>query len=214
MKLDVISDTVCPWCYIGKKRLERALAESGRTDVEITWRPFRLDPTIPPEGVDRKAYIERKFGPDRAKAAGETIRETGAQDGIDFAFDKIERSPNTIDSHRLIQWAGTAGVQDEVVNLLFKRYFEEGADIGNHDVLLGVAEEAGMDANLVRDLLASDADVKRVEYEDYQARQMGITGVPCFLFEGKFAITGAQDVETLIRVFDRVEMKIKEEAAG
>ncbi|WP_420561713.1 DsbA family oxidoreductase [Tepidicaulis sp.] len=212
MKLDIISDTVCPWCYIGKKRLEKALTDSGRNDVEINWRPFRLDPSIPPEGVDRQEYLERKFGPEKMKEAGGALKEMGAREGIPFAFDKIERSPNTLDSHRLILWAGSAGVQDEVVSLLFKAYFEEGKDIGDKDVLVAVAEEAGMEGDVVRDLLNSDADLKRIEYDDFQARQMGITGVPCFLFENQFALVGAQDADTLVKVFDRIEMKLKEAA--
>ena len=213
MQLDVISDTVCPWCYIGKKRLDAALAERGKDDVVVNWRPYQLDPSIPAEGIDRKAYYERKFGAERAKAAGETIKEFGEAVGIKFAFEKIERSPNTLDSHRLIRWAGSAGVQDKVVNLLFERYFEEGLDIGDHGVLLETAKEAGMDQDIVRDLLASDADLKLIQQEDYAAREMGISGVPCFLFEGKYAIVGAQETETLVRTFDKVASKLVEHSA-
>ncbi|MEQ9144848.1 MAG: DsbA family oxidoreductase [Parvibaculaceae bacterium] len=216
MQLDVISDTVCPWCYIGKKRLDKAMDAWDRKDVaiDLTWRPYQLDPTIPAEGVDRQKYYERKFGSERAKEAGKVIAEYGEMEGINFAFDKIKRSPNTLDSHRLIRWAGTAGVQMDAVELLFKRYFEEGADIGEPQVLLEVAADVGMDTDLVRDLLASDADRQKVEYEDHMAREMGVTGVPCFLFENKFSVMGAQDVDTLTKVFTRVQTRLVEQATA
>lgn len=212
MQLDIISDTVCPWCYIGKKRLEKAQIERPTIDFNINWRPFQLDPTIPAEGVDRQAYIERKFGAERAKSAGNAIREAGEMEGISFAFDQIKRSPNTLDSHRLIKWAGSAGVQNKVVDQLFARYFEKGENIGDHGVLLEAASDAGMDVDIVRDLLASDSDLKQTELEDYQAREMGISGVPCFLFEGKFAIVGAQEVSSLTRYIDKVEAKLLQQA--
>lgn len=213
MQLDIISDTVCPWCYIGKKRLEKAQIERPTIDFNINWRPFQLDPTIPAEGVDRQAYLNRKFGAERAKSAGNAIREAGEMEGISFAFDKIKRSPNTLDSHRLIKWAGSAGVQNKVVDQLFVRYFENGENIGEHSVLLEAAKDAGMDVDIVRDLLASDSDLKQTELEDHQAREMGISGVPCFLFEGKFAIVGAQEVSSLTRYIDKVEAKILQQAA-
>jgi predicted DsbA family dithiol-disulfide isomerase len=134
-------------------------------------------------------------------------------EGISFAFDKIKRSPNTLDSHRLIKWAGSAGVQNKVVDQLFERYFENGENIGEHSVLLEAAKDAGMDVDIVRDLLASDSDLKQTELEDHQAREMGISGVPCFLFEGKFAIVGAQEVSSLTRYIDKVEAKILQQAA-
>ena len=214
MQLDIISDTVCPWCYIGKKRLEKAQLERPAIDFKINWRPFQLDPTIPAEGVDRQTYIERKFGAERAKSAGNAIREAGEMEGISFAFDKIKRSPNTLDSHRLIKWAGSAGVQNKVVDQLFARYFEDGENIGEHSVLLEAAADAGMDVDIVRDLLKSDSDLKQTQLEDQQAREMGITGVPCFLFEGKFAIVGAQEVSSLTRYIDKVEAKLLQQAAS
>lgn len=214
MQLDIISDTVCPWCYIGKKRLEKAQMERPTIDFKINWRPFQLDPTIPAEGVDRQAYIEAKFGAERAKSAGNAIREAGEMEGISFAFDKIMRSPNTLDSHRLIKWAGSAGVQDKVVDQLFARYFENGENIGEHSVLLEAASDSGMDVDIVRELLASDSDLKQTQLEDKQAREMGISGVPCFLFEGKFAIVGAQEVSSLTRYIDKVEAKLLQQAAS
>ena len=190
MQLDVISDTVCPW------------------------RPYQLDATIPAEGVDRQKYYERKFGAERAKEAGKMISELGEKEGINFAFDQIKRSPNTLDSHRLVRWAGSAGLQMEAVELLFKRYFEEGEDVCKAEVLIEVASDIGMDVDLVKELLASDADRKQVEYEDHMAREMGVTGVPCFLFENKFSVVGAQDVETLTKVFSRVQDRLVERPAA
>jgi len=215
MQLDVISDTVCPWCYIGKRRLDKAIANWDRKDVEIavTWRPYQLDASIPAEGMDRQKYYERKFGTERAREAGKIIAEYGEQEGISFAFEKIKRSPNTLDSHRLVKWAGTAGVQLETVELLFRRYFEEGEDIGQHEVLIEVATDTGMDAALLRELLAGTADRKAIEEEDRMARERGITGVPCFLFENTFSVVGAQDVETLTKVFSRVQTRLVEQSA-
>ena len=157
MKLDVVSDTVCPWCYIGKKRLDQALEMHGGEGITLVWRPFQLDASIPQGGVDRKTYMEKKFGTERAKEVGNTIREFGNAVGIDFRFDLIEKSPNTMDSHRLIRWAGTAGCQNEMVDTLFRRYFEQGEDIGSHEVLIDAAGEVGMDTDIVRDLLSKDA---------------------------------------------------------
>ncbi len=216
MQLDVISDTVCPWCYIGKKRLDRAMAAWDRKDVTIAvdWRPYQLDPTIPAEGVDRQKYMEKKFGTERAKSAGKVIAEYGEMEGINFAFDKIKRSPNTLDSHRLVKWAGSAGKQLEAVELLFKRYFEDGADVGSHGVLLEVAADIGMDKDQVRNLLESDTDRQVIEYEDHMAREMGVTGVPFFLFEKKFSVVGAQEVDTLTKVFSRVQERLVEGAAS
>ncbi len=216
MQLDVTSDTVCPWCYIGKKRLDRAMAAWDRKDVTIAvdWRPYQLDPTIPAEGVDRQKYMENKFGTERAKSAGKVIAEYGEMEGINFAFDKIKRAPNTLDSHRLVKWAGSAGKQLEAVELLFKRYFEDGADVGSHGVLLEVAADIGMDKDQVRNLLESDTDRKVIEYEDHMAREMGVTGVPFFLFEKKFSVVGAQEVDTLTKVFSRVQERLVEGAAS
>ncbi len=166
MQIDIVSDTVCPWCFIGKRRLARALAMRPDVPVEMFWRPYRLDPTIPREGVDRRAYMKAKFGDGpRTTAMAETVRSEGVGEGIDFAFDRIAKSPNTLDSHRLIRWAGGVGVQDDVVERLFKAYFIEGRDIGDAAVLTAVAGEAGMDRTLVADLLSKDADLALVERE-------------------------------------------------
>jgi predicted DsbA family dithiol-disulfide isomerase len=204
MQIDVVSDTVCPWCFIGKRRLERALLMRPDLDVDVRWRAYRLDPTVPTEGVDRKAYLRAKFGDSpRTQAMGEAIRAAGAGENIAFAFEKIARTPNTLDSHRLIRWAGSTGQQDQVVELLFKAYFEDGKDLGDRDVLTSVAEAAGMDSVLVAELLSQDADRAIVEREDALAHEMGISGVPTFIFANKYLISGAQDPETIVRVIDR-----------
>ncbi len=205
MQIDVISDTVCPWCFIGKRRLAKALAQRPDVPFDVRWRAYRLDPTIPPEGYERKAYLQAKFGDtERVKAAGETIRQLGESLGIRFAFESIERAPNTLDSHRLIRWAGTAGVQDEVVERLFSSYFEQGRDISDRSVLREIAAEAGMDAELVVDLLAQDADSALVEREDTLAHQMGVTGVPTFIIANKYAASGAQEPEAFLQIIDKV----------
>lgn len=214
MQLDVVSDTVCPWCYIGKKRLDQALVMHGGDNIVLAWRPFQLDASIPEGGVDRKTYMEKKFGTERAKEVGNTIRDFGAAVGIAFRFDRIERSPNTLDSHRLIRWAGTAGRQDEMVDILFRRYFEDGEDIGARDVLVDAAAEGGMDADIVRDLLAGDADKELIRREDMTARELGIQGVPSFVINSKWVMVGAQEPETLVRMFDKLLVREAEEAAS
>ena len=196
--IDVVSDVVCPWCYLGKKRLEAALATSG-DQAEIRWRPYQLDPTIPPEGLDRKAYMEAKFGKgDRLKQAHDHLMEKGAELGLAYDFDAIKRAPNTLDAHRLIRWALAAGVQDQVVTRLFALYFEEGRDISERDLLANVAGEAGMIAAEVRATLDTDQDVDGVRQEIAQAQKIGVTGVPFFIFSGKLALPGAQEPSVMI----------------
>jgi predicted DsbA family dithiol-disulfide isomerase len=204
MQIDVVSDTVCPWCFIGKRRLQRALAMRPEVEAQVFWRPYRLDPTIPKEGVDRKAYLRAKFGDGpRNSAIGEALRSEGASEGIDFAFDKIAKTPNTLDSHRLIRWAASAGRQDDVVERLFRAYFLEGRDIGDSNVLVDVAAQTGMDSDLVGELLAKDADLDQVEREAGLANQMGISGVPTFIFDSRFMISGAREPEILAKIIDR-----------
>jgi predicted DsbA family dithiol-disulfide isomerase len=200
ISIDVVSDVVCPWCYIGQKRLDKALAAVPDIDVSVHWRPFQLDPTIPPEGKDRKAYMLAKFGSEeRLREIHARIEPLGEAEGIEFAFEAIKVSPNTLDAHRVIRWAGAAGpeVQNHLVRNLFQLYFEKGMNIGDHAVLAGAARHAGMDAVVVESLLSTDADRDAVSTEAGTASRMGITGVPCFLLEGKYAVMGAQDADTL-----------------
>lgn len=198
--VDVVSDVVCPWCFIGQKRLDKAIAAVGDIDVHIRWRPFQLDPTIPPQGKNRHEYMLAKFGSDvRIREIHDRIEPLGEAEGISFAFDAIKVAANTLDAHRLIRWAGAAGeaVQNRLVRRLFQLNFEEGANIGDHGVLTEAAREAGMDASVVATLLPTDADVEAVRTEIATASRMGITGVPCFLLEDRYAVMGAQDADTL-----------------
>lgn len=206
MKIDIVSDTVCPWCFIGKRKLEAALAARPDLEVEIVWHPFQLNPDMPAGGADRKSFMAMKFGgPERAKALHENVKIAGQAFDIDFNFDAIERMPNTLDSHRLIRWAYSAGCQHEVVEILFRRYFEDGEDIGDAAVLIATAEEAGMDAALVAELLERGADRDLILDEDRRVREMGISGVPFFIFDSRYALSGAQDPEIFHRVFDKIE---------
>lgn len=198
--VDVVSDVVCPWCFVGQKRLDNAIAALPDIDVEVRWRPYQLDPTIPPEGKDRRQYMIEKFGSDeRIRQIHQRLEAIGAEEGIRFAFDAIKVAPNTLNAHRVIRWAGSAGedIQNRLVRRLFELNFEDGADIGNPVVLIEAAREAGMDAALVEPLLPSDADVEAVKSEIATASRMGITGVPCFLLEGKYAVMGAQGSDAL-----------------
>lgn len=207
LTVDVVSDSVCPWCYIGAKRLEAALALVPDIEVETRWRPYQLDPSIPPEGTDRKAYMMCKFGDEqRLRAIHDRVIEIGRAAGIKFNFDAIEVAPNTLDAHRVIRWAASAGpgIQDRVARRIFALYFEQGADIGKMDVLTEAARDAGMDPALVESLLASDADTDAVRTEIETASRMGISGVPCFLIEGKYAVMGAQEADALADAIRKV----------
>lgn len=214
MHIDIISDTICPWCYIGKHRLERALEARPDLAVQVGWRPFQLNPDMPSEGMDRQVYLATKFGgAARGQEIYAAIEAAGAEEGISFRFDRMKRTPNTIRSHQLLRWAGSAGVQHQVSDLLFVRYFLEGQDIGDRDVLIDVAREAGMDADLVAALYADERDLEIVQAEDRMAREMGIQGVPCFIVERKYAVSGAQDPSTFLQVFDYVEKQSTENTA-
>lgn len=206
IQIDIVSDAICPWCFIGKRRLEKALAERPDIEVAINWRPFQLNPDMPREGMERADYVAAKFGSvERARQMYANVAAAGAEEGVSIAYDRMQRTPNTLDAHRLIRWADSAGVQGKVVELLFTRFFEQGADIGDHDTLVTVAEEAGMDGAVVRDLLASDADLEAVQAEDAYARKLGIQGVPCFIIDRRYAVSGAQEPEAFIEIFKRVQ---------
>ncbi|MFN3232309.1 MAG: DsbA family oxidoreductase [Alphaproteobacteria bacterium] len=203
MQIDVISDSICPWCYIGKRRLEQALAQRPDIHFEVLWRPFQLNPETPPGGWDRKEYLEAKFGDkEQAKGVYKMVRAAAEEEGLDFALESQKRLPNTVNSHRLNHWAQTAGVQDAVVEGIFKKYFIDGEDIGDPEVLVSVAEEAGMEADVVRKLLEGDADRELVLKEESVARNMGVTGVPCFIIDKKLALVGAQEPDMLLRAID------------
>ncbi|MEM9049314.1 MAG: DsbA family oxidoreductase [Pseudomonadota bacterium] len=201
--LDIISDPICPWCYIGKARFEAAL--QGRAGpFDLRWRTFQLNPDMPAAGMDRTAYLDAKFGAENAKRFYARIADEAEAAGLDVRFDKIARTPNTLDAHRLIRWARSEGAQDAVVNALFRRYFREGEDISDPEVLLQTSAEAGMDPTLVKRLLEGEADRADVREEDRLAREMGVTGVPTFIIDGRYVLHGAQDTGTWHRVIEEL----------
>ncbi len=218
--VDVVSDVVCPWCYIGQKRLETALSAVPEIDVTVRWRPYQLDPTIPPQGKDRAEYMLGKFGSaERIREIHARIEPLGAAVGIAFDFGAIKVAPNTLDAHRLIRWAANDGpaTQNRLVAGLFAAYFENGLDVGDRSVLVETARAAGMDGAIVEAMLATDADRPEVAAEIETAGRMGITGVPCFLLERRYAVMGAQEAATLadaIRQVSAAKARGELDAAG
>jgi len=212
LRIDVYSDVVCPWCYVGKRRLERALSQVGGDITTTTWRPFQLNPTMPKDGMDRTAYLEAKFGSLEAfRQLEEQVLAAGEEERIAFAFEKIARTPNTFMAHRLIWYAGQQGCQDAVVDSLFRGYFEEGADIGSPSVLVRLAERAGLSAE---QLLGSDAGTIEVKTEETAGHRLGIRGVPYFLLNGTYAMSGAQPPDRFVAAFKKVEVDRLTKKAG
>lgn len=206
--IDIFSDTICPWCLIGKRRLEKALAERPELKPAIHWRVFQLNPTMPKDGMDRRTYLAMKFGgPENATAIYDRVRRAGAEEGIDFAFDGIPRTPNTVDSHRLVRWAAGQDRESETLDALFAAYFFRGRDIGSLAVLADAAEEAGMDRDQARAFLESEALSAEIREEDRQARGLGIDGVPCFVFNGRHALAGAQPHKVLVQMLDLAQQE-------
>jgi len=204
VQVDVVSDVVCPWCFIGKRRLEAATALTPGIAVAVNWRPYFLNPWIPREGIDRQTYLEAKFGSvERYGAIAERVTAAAAMEGLLYAADKISRQPNTLDCHRLILWSRSASDPGRVKQRLMELYFSEGADLSDPKVLIQAAVACGMDGDLVRRLLASDADVDRIEGEANSAKEAGIDGVPCFIFGGSVIVTGAQSPEYLANAIER-----------
>ncbi len=203
VKLDILSDPICPWCYIGKAQLDRALAEVGNP-FEIVWHPFQLNPDMPAEGMDRGTYLQAKFGDPTGGAAYGRVREALEGGGLSVDLAAIARTPNTLDAQRLIHWAGIEGTQDRIVDALFAAYFREGRDIGDREVLADLADGAGMDAGVVLRLLESTADVQEIRDRDTQAREMGVTGVPTFIVAGQHAVPGAQPPELWVKVISEL----------
>ncbi len=205
VKLDILSDPICPWCYIGKTHLDRALEQHPDHPFEIEWHPFQLNPDMPAEGMDRRAYLEAKFGgPEGATEVYGRIEDTARAAGLDVAFDRIERTPNTLDAHRLIHWAGLEGRQTAIVTRLFKAYFENGEDIGDTAVLLDIAEGAGLDRAMIARLLDSDADREDIRARDAHARARGVTGVPTFVIANTHVVPGAQPPELWSQVLSEL----------
>lgn len=213
LTIEIYSDVVCPWCYIGKRRLERALDQlNGTTPARIAWRPFQLNPTMPREGIERTAYLEAKFGSlDAFRQMEEQVLAAGAEARIAFAFEKIARTPNTFLAHRLIWHAGQQGCQNAMVASLFKGYFEEGADIGSPSVLAQLAERAGLKAEQF--LLGLDG-TEEVKAEESTGHRLGIRGVPYFVLNGTYAMSGAQPPDRFVAAFKQVEVDRLARKAG
>lgn len=206
MTIDVVSDVVCPWCWIGKRRLEVALQRRGEPAPLVRWHPFQLNPDIPHEGVDRRSYLEAKFGgAERARAIYERVEAAGHEAGIAFNFARIARQPNTVDAHRLIAWgqAGDPGGADALVERLFAAYFTEGADLGDVEALARVAGEAGYDAAAAREHLASGSGREAVAAADARMKTLGVSGVPFFIFNQRLAVSGAQPPDILADAMDQ-----------
>ena len=204
VRIDVVSDVVCPWCFIGKHRLEKALALRPDIPVEVHWRPYFLNDWIPREGISREQYLTTKFGsPERYKGIAQRVTAAAAEEGLTYASDKMKRQPNTLDCHRLIRWAETEGKAGEMKQKLMDLYFTQGADLTDRETLVRAAADVGLDADTVREGLASDQDVAAIEQEALSAKEAGIEGVPCFIFGGKFAVSGAQSPEYLAEAIDR-----------
>ena len=204
VRIDVFSDTICPWCWIGKRRLERTLEARPNLDAEMVWHAFQLNPTMPAEGMDRKAYLAAKFGgAGNARAVYGRVLAEGTRESLPFDFEAIRRTPSTLDSHRLVRWAaGQPAGQTPMVEALFDAYFARGQDVGDVDVLARVAATAGYDESGARALLGGDEGRAEVTGEDMRARSAGITGVPCFILDGKVAVPGAAEPEVFLRVFE------------
>ena len=208
MQLDVISDVICPWCFIGKRKLDAALTQVSDFQINLMWRPYQLDPTTPPEGHDRKQQMIRKFGPDADKQIFKNVLAAAEGTGINWNFNKITRTPNTLNAHRLIRWAASTGQQHQMAEALFCAYFEQALDIGDVDVLLDIGEAQGLERALLVDLFASDRDVEQTREDDAAARDLGVTGVPAFLAGGKFMLMGAQEPEYLNLFLDKARQKL------
>jgi predicted DsbA family dithiol-disulfide isomerase len=211
VRIDVVSDVVCPWCFIGKRRLEKALALASDVPVEVHWRPYFLNDWIPVEGIGRDQYLTTKFGsPERYQGIAQRVRAAAAEEGLDYAVDKISRQPNTRDAHRLIRWAEGIGKAADMKQRLMDLYFTEGADLSNRAVLVQAAADVGLDPEDVRAALDSDKDIAEIDREVEAAKEAGIQGVPCFILDGKYAISGAQAPEALAQAIEQVSAQAAE----
>ncbi len=201
--IEIVYDLVCPWCFLGARRLMRTLRRRPDLLFELTWRPFLLNPDMPRLGMARPDYVVRKFGgEDRARRLYASISDIGRVEGVPFRFERIRRTPSSVDAHRLVRYASRFGRADEMVEALFSAHFTDGRDIGDHVVLLGIAQACGLDPVAVRRFLASDAEADAVHADNLRAHRLGINGVPCFVIAGRHAIAGAQEPEVIERLLD------------
>jgi predicted DsbA family dithiol-disulfide isomerase len=210
--IEIISDVVCPWCYLGQRRLKLALEEvKDLLSADIAWKPYQLDPSVPPEGVDTFEYLEKRLGGKEAvKRSHDMLAKLGEEVGLPFALEKATRLPNTLDAHRLIHWAGLIGMemQDKIARALFKANFVDGLDVSDRTVLAQIAADAGLDRRTIETRLADNSDLDTVKHEIAHAQRMGISGVPCFILDHQYAVTGAQSVEVFVNALKQIaEMK-------
>jgi predicted DsbA family dithiol-disulfide isomerase len=212
--IDIVSDVICPWCFLGKRRLDNALASLDGVDVDIRWRPFLLDPSIPKEGLPRQLYLERKFPKERIPQLHAPLKAVGDTEGIAFAFDLITVTPNTLNAHRLIRWAHAAGTQHAMAERLFTLYWTEGADIGSREVLIKAAIDVGLDGILVAHLLDGEVDLDAAVSEIQTATEIGITGVPTFIFGNRYVVVGAQPADVLKSAITRASLDARAVEAG
>jgi predicted DsbA family dithiol-disulfide isomerase len=203
LTIEIVHDLVCPWCYLGTRRLLRTLRRRPDLLIDLTWRPFLLNPDMPRLGMARSDYVVRKFGgEDRARRLYGSIAEIGRAEGLLFRFDRVRRTPSSVDAHRLVRWASRFGRGDEVVEALFAAHFADGRDIGDGAVLVAVATSCGLDAANAWAMLQSDAELDAVHADNLRAHRLGINGVPCFVIGGRHAISGAQEPEVIERLLD------------
>lgn len=205
VKIDIMSDPICPWCYIGKTYLDRALAQRPDAQINLRWHPFQLNPEMHASGIDRRTYLEQKFGgKNQAINAYAPVVQHGVDAEIPMNLDKILRTPNTLDAHRVIHWAGLEDHQNDVVDGLFRAYFVDGRDLGDSEVLADIADAAGMDASVVLRLLSGESDRKEIVERDASARGMGVTSVPTFIVASQHAVPGAQPTDLWLQVIDEL----------
>jgi predicted DsbA family dithiol-disulfide isomerase len=214
LKIDIVSDVVCPWCYIGKKRIENALALVSDVPLEVNWRPFFLNPWVPREGISREDYLTTKFGSvDAYKGIAGRVVAAAGEEGLIYRPDLVKRQPNTIDCHRLIHWADAKGKAAEMKQRLMELYFRDGGDLTDTEVLVKAAADVGLDGDEVRKRLATDEDVALISAQAQEASDKGISGVPTFVFAQKYAVSGAQPAEMLARAIRQVSAEINAQAA-
>ena len=208
MKIDIISDTVCPWCFIGKRRLERALRQRPEIDANVRWHPFQLNPEMPLDGIDRQTYLNIKFGgATNTQGFYNNVISAGASEDLDFNFTAINRTPNSLLSHRLIYFCRNNSYQNIISENLFRSYFFHGLDIGKLSNLVRISEESGLNAIEIEEYLRSGNDAQLIRTQDKRSRELGISGVPCFIINDEFVVSGAQEPEVFLQVFDAANEK-------
>ena len=210
MQIHIVADMVCPWCYIGKRQFEQALAKRPDLAPTVRWLPFQLNPDLPPEGMDRVEYLAGRFGAEAVRQMDQQMTELAKSLGLEVHFDKIKKVPNTLAAHTLSRWADAEGLQQQVVEALFEANFVKGEDIGDIDVLCKIAQEVGMDPKVVRERLEQGIDRDAVNQEDQMIRGMGVQGVPCTIIDRKFVLSGAQGAEVFGQALDRAHKEESE----